>query len=233
MTTKLAAAIFALAASAAWAHRLDEYLQGTILSVEHDRLQAQMTLTPGVAVLPLVMAEIDRDADGEVSAEEQQTYAQRVLNEVSLAIDGVHLTPRLASVRFPALAEMKEGRGEIQIEWVADLPRGGRNRRLLFENHHQSRLSVYQVNVLVPRDPAIGIVAQNRNYTQSRYELEYAQMDVQSDVASKLSGGVSWIGAMALLLATRFVLVKRRAATAPSPRSAGPPSGSSHTCPVR
>jgi hypothetical protein len=40
------------------AHRLDEYLQTTTFSVEKDRVQAQIRLTPGVTVLPLVLAKI-------------------------------------------------------------------------------------------------------------------------------------------------------------------------------
>ena len=49
MRTVLVAAISVLIALPASAHRLDEYLQGTIISVEKNRLHAEMTLTPGVA----------------------------------------------------------------------------------------------------------------------------------------------------------------------------------------
>ena len=48
---------------------------------------------------------------------------------------------------------MKEGLGEIHIEFSCRLaPRAVRNRRLVFENHHQSRISAYLVNCLVPHD---------------------------------------------------------------------------------
>ena len=68
MKSKLAAAVILLLAGIpALAHRLDEYLQATILSIEKNRLQAQMTLTPGVAVYPIVLAAIDTDADGVLS----------------------------------------------------------------------------------------------------------------------------------------------------------------------
>ena len=50
------------------AHRLDEYLQATLLSVEKDRVEAQVRLTPGVAVLPLILAQIDSNRDGILSA---------------------------------------------------------------------------------------------------------------------------------------------------------------------
>jgi hypothetical protein len=59
----------------------------------------------------------------------------------------------------------KEGLGEIQIEFSATLPRGGPNRRLVLENRHQRRIAACLVNCLVPRDPDIRIVAQDRNGT--------------------------------------------------------------------
>jgi hypothetical protein len=60
------------------------------------------------------------------------TRGSRKLGDLSLKIDGQVLTPRLVSTRFPAIQEMKEGRGEIQIEFAADLPSGGPNRKLTF-----------------------------------------------------------------------------------------------------
>ena len=173
--TLWAAAIFLLAGTAALAHRLDEYLQGTIISVEKSRVDAQITLTPGVAVFPFLIADIDANADGVISEAEQSAYAGRILRDVSISIDGHPLTPHLLSAEFPAIEEMKYGRGEIRIEFDARLPQGGPNRKLIFENRHQSRIAAYQVNCLVPRDPGIRILAQNRNYSQSFYELDFVQ----------------------------------------------------------
>jgi hypothetical protein len=80
------------------------------------------------------------------------------------AIGGHQLQLRLVSMEFPAVEQMKEGLGEIRIEFAADVPRGSANRRLIFENHHQSGIAAYLVNCLVPRDPDIRVSAQNRNY---------------------------------------------------------------------
>jgi hypothetical protein len=182
---KSAAAILLLAATCGFAHRLDEYLQGTLIAVDKNRIDAQMTLTPGVAVFPLLIAEIDLDSDGVISRIEQQAYAARVLGDLSIAIDGHPLTLRLLSVRFPTIEEMKEGRGEIRIEFDADLPSGGPNRKLTFKNRHQSKIAAYQVNSLVPSSRDIRILAQNRNYTQSFYELEF----VEGGAGSTSSGG--------------------------------------------
>jgi hypothetical protein len=57
------------------AHRLDEYLQAAMLSLEKDRVQVQLRLTPGVAVFPFIVSIIDTDSDGAISIGEQRAYA--------------------------------------------------------------------------------------------------------------------------------------------------------------
>lgn len=166
------------------AHRLDEYLQATIFSVEKDRVLGSMRLVPGVAVSSAVIASIDTNGDGIISEIEQRAYAERVLGEVSLTVDGNRLRSRLVSVEFPNLEEIKEGLGQIQIEFTASLPRGGSNRRLVFENHHQHQISAYLVNCLVPSDLDIRVVAQNRNEDQSFYQLDYVQATTNSGAVS-------------------------------------------------
>jgi HupE / UreJ protein len=173
----ISAAVLLLLPLSAFAHRLDEYLQATILSVEKDRIQGSMRLIPGVAVSSIVIASIDTNGDGVLSESECRIYAQRVLDDLSLSLNGNRLEPRLVSASFPAPGEMKEGLGEIHIEFTADLPADATNRKLIFENHHQSGISAYLVNALVPRDKNIQITSQNRNENQSFYELDYIQAD--------------------------------------------------------
>jgi len=215
MTTRLAIAgaiLLLWIGTPTSAHRLDEYLQATTISVEKDSLQAQIRLTPGVAVFPNVLANIDTDADGVISEAEQRAYAERVLRDLSLTIDGDRLQLRLVSLKFAQIEEMKEGRGSIQLEFNADVPGGGPNRRLIFENQHQSRIAAYLVNCLIPRDPDIRVTAQNRDYQQSFYQLDYVQADVRSGPLSSSwwlrSWG--WLGTAALLLFAGLAFVWRR-----------------------
>src|SRR4029077_4413194 len=105
-------------------------------------------------------------------------YAERVRRDLLLTIDNHHLQLRLVSSRFPKLEEMKEGLGDILLKFESDVPHGGPNRRLIFENYHQSAISVYLANCLVPRDPNIHVTAQDRNYDQSFYRLDYPQAGV-------------------------------------------------------
>jgi hypothetical protein len=194
-----AAAILVSLAAPASAHRLDEYLQATILSVERDRVQGFMRLVPGVAVYSIVIPGIDTNGDGIISDTERQSYAKRVLGDLSLRIDGHPLQLRLESVDVAGTGEMQEGLGEIRIEFAADLPPASASgRRLIFENHHQNRIATYLVNCLVPRDRTIRINAQNRNQDQSYYQLDYVQ-------------GVSLAPIALLLFAGLVLLVRLRA----------------------
>ena len=208
-----AAAMLLMVGTPVSAHRLDEYLQATTISVDRDRVQTQVRLTPGVAVFPIVLASIDTDANGIISEAEQWAYAERVLGDMSLSIDGDRLQLRLVSLKFAKIEEMKEGGGEIQLEFDADVSSGGPNRRLIFENRHQSRIAAYLVNCLVPRDPDIRITAQDRNYQQSFYQLDYVQAGVRSGLQSSAwwSSSRGWLGAAALLLFAGFAFVWRRA----------------------
>ena len=150
------------------------------------------------------------NADGRISEIEQRAYARQVLNDLSLTIDAQPLIPRLLSFRFPATEEMKQGRGEIQIELDADLPTGIGNRRIILKNNHQSAISAYQANCLVPSDPDIRIFAQNRNYSQSLYEVEYVQAGASSErVPVSQWANAGWAGAFAMLLLARFAMLRK------------------------
>jgi len=179
MKTRLAAATLVFLSSAA-AHRLDEYLQATTISLERDRVQAELRLTPGVAVLPFVLGAIDTDGDGAISAHEQRAYADRVLSDLSLALNGARLRLHLIQVTFPTTEAFKEGLGEIRLDFAAPLPMDTSERKLIFDNHHQEPIAAYLVNCLVPQDPKIRVTAQNRNYNQSHYQLNYVQEGANS-----------------------------------------------------
>lgn len=206
------AALLLAIAAPAFGHRLDEYLQNTIVSVEQRRLRGQMVLTPGVAVLPVVVAQIDTDGSAGISEAEQRAYAARVLRDLSLAVDGEQISPKVISLRFPPMNDIQEGRGEIVLDFEAELPRGGRNRKLTLENRHQSRISAYQVNCLVPGDTHIRIAGQRRNYTQSHYELDFEDTGAhtQSAPLAPLTGRLLWCSPIALLLLARLTFLFRR-----------------------
>lgn len=174
----LLAVLFCWLATPAFAHRLDEYLQATTMALEKDRVVLQLRLTPGVAVAGQVLASINANADGTISDAEQRAYTEQVRPDLSLAIDGRAMPLRLVSYTFPRAEEIISGTGDILLVFEVDLPVGGAaTRRLTFENHHQSAVSVYLVNCLVPRDPDLHVVAQDRSFDQARYQLDFSSKD--------------------------------------------------------
>jgi hypothetical protein len=66
-----AAAILLSLETSASAHRLNEYLQATIICVEKDRAQAFVRLVQGVAVSSIVIPAIDTNGDGIISDTER------------------------------------------------------------------------------------------------------------------------------------------------------------------
>jgi hypothetical protein len=186
----------------AFAHRLDEYLQATTLSLQKDRVEAQIRLAPGVSVFPAVIAAVDTDGDGAVSETEVHAYGERVLRDLSLSVDGERVRLRLVSSDAATTQELREGLGDIRLEVEANVPRGGADRTLVFENHHRGRIAAYLVNCVVPSDPDIRVTAQDRSYDQSFYRLRYvvAGDRAGSPERGRWAGAAGGLGTAALVL---------------------------------
>jgi hypothetical protein len=158
-------------AGEAQAHRLDEYLQSTLISVGQDQVEVEIRLTPGVAVLPVVMAMIDRNHDGRISADEERAYAERVLSEVALDSDGQAIRLTVVGRSFPAVEDMKQGLGTIQLSLRGERRVGHEMR---FVNRHFAGISVYLVNCVLPASGGLRIGRQIRDNLQTEIRFEYA-----------------------------------------------------------
>jgi hypothetical protein len=214
-TRILICALLLLAAVSARAHRLDEYLQATTIAVEKGRVHAEIRLTPGVEVFRAVFADIDRDANAVASDAEQRAYAQRVLEDLSLSIDGTRLALRLVSWRFAPTKLLQEGRGEIQLKFEADVRDAAVTRRLTFENHHHRSIGVYLVNGLVPHDADIRLGTPRRSDDQSFYQLDYIDASAPATASSFMtwSGPWGWIDGALTSLVLALALLRRRTAS--------------------
>src|SRR5579862_2598883 len=62
--------------STALAHRLDEYLQATLVTIDPVEIRFQINLTPGVEVADEVLDQVDRDHDGVISTNEASAYCE-------------------------------------------------------------------------------------------------------------------------------------------------------------
>ena len=156
------------------AHRLDEYLQASRISIEPERIVVEISLTPGAAVAEGVIGAIDRDADRELTQAESVAYAGDVIRSLSLEVDDVERTLVLERYRFPSPAEMKQGLGTIRLYAAATPPDVVGPHRLVFRNTHRSDIGVYLVNALVPSDERVRIHGQSRDFLQREYAVQYA-----------------------------------------------------------
>jgi hypothetical protein len=197
--------LFALGlAGHAAAHRLDEYLQATLIGVTRDGIDLEIQLTPGVAALPVVMAVIDRDRDGRISMEEERVYAARVAREVELRVDGVPAALSLMEYTFPALEAMREGLGTIRMK----LRTTRTGHTLRFENRHLPQLSAYLVNCLAA--PADGLVVsrQERDEAQRSIMFEYSfAAAAPGSLAAWSALAPFWPATLGMLLAARMAVV--------------------------
>jgi hypothetical protein len=170
----IAIAVWLATLPSAGAHRLDEYLQATRFSIDLQRIDLEIDLTPGVAVAAQVLSWIDTDRDGAISRSEGEAYARQMLRSVTLSVDGVPVPVALVESHFPPPADMNLGVGAIQLRATARVPPTGAGRhRVSFLNMHRPELSVYLVNALVPADSRIQIVDQKRDRVQHGLTLDY------------------------------------------------------------
>jgi hypothetical protein len=158
----------------AGAHRLDEYLQATRLSIDLNRIDVEMDLTAGQAMASQVFSWIDTNRDGEISQAEGEAYARQVLGSVTLLADGKPVTLALTEGHFPELREMNVGTGIIRLRATGRMPAAGAGRHeVSFRNNHRPEGSVYLVNTLVPANPRIQIADQQRDHAQHELLMSY------------------------------------------------------------
>lgn len=172
-----ACALIVIDAAPALAHRLDEYLEATTIQVSRQSVQLNLRLAPGVAVAQTVLDSIDVNHDGTISPDEESAYAAIVMNDLSVSVDGQRVVLHPVSRRFAGAAALREGTGEIRLAFAGDITGQGEHRTLTFDNRHRAGIAAYLVNAVVPDDPAIQVVKQTRNFTQSDYELAFDEGD--------------------------------------------------------
>ena len=183
------------------AHRLDEYLQATRLAVEPGRVELALDLTPGIAVADAIVADIDRDRDGALSADEKESFVGAVLQAIVLHIDGtaLHVEPIAAS--FPELDAFRQGDATIRIQSAAAFPRlSNGDHQLVYRNTYRRDVSVYLANALVPSSDRIAVTAQRRDADQHGLTIDFR---VRAPAA--MSTAVSLLGGIAAAMVAAFL----------------------------
>ena len=161
------------------AHVLDQYLQVTQIALGPDGARVELRLIPGVQVADRVFALIDVDGDGQISPGEEQAYVRRVLQDITLEIDGRRAPLVLMGVRFPSRQAMNEGVGAIRLDLASEaaLSTAGEHQ-ISIRNEHLPELGVYMANALVPTTDAIKITGQQRDALQHGLRVDFRVLSV-------------------------------------------------------
>jgi hypothetical protein len=168
------------------AHVLDEYVQSTLVAIGPGDIRLKINLTPGVEIAEKVLAQIDRNGNGVISADEGAAYAARVKSDLTVRLDGREADLKRTQSNFPELPELRTGHGFMQLEFTLTAgPLAAGAHRLTVENRHIPALSVYLFNAAQPESATIQIGKQTRNKNQSTGQIEFT---VQGG-ASPLGGG--------------------------------------------
>jgi len=185
---------------AANAHRLDECLQATRISIDITRVDLEIDLTPGVALASKVFGWIDTNRDGEISNAEGEAYAREMLGSVVLKVDDWPAAVKLVEASFPQFSDMSEGVGTIRLRATTSVPAAGPGRhQVSFLNMHRSEASVYLVNALVPANRRIQLGVGRRDTAQHGLTLEYTiGTDASSDPAFALLVALAMAGCLLL-----------------------------------
>jgi hypothetical protein len=190
------------------AHRLDEYLQATLIGVTRGAIDVEIRLTPGVAMLPVLMATIDQDLDGRISASEERAYVGRVVRDVELRVDGVAAPLSLRESSFPTVEAMREGLGTIVIK----LRTARSGHELRFENRHLPEVSAYLVNCLATPSDGLVVGPQARDEAQRSIEFPYSFGGGAVPArAAWITAGPFWPAAIGMLLMVRMAVLICRA----------------------
>ena len=156
------------------AHRLDEYLQATRLSIDADRIGVEIDLTPGANIASQVARQIDTDGDGRFSTDERRRYAQSVITSMTLMLDG-RVTPlSFAADDFPTVDAMAAGTGMIRLRATARAAAASGRHQLQYRAAPLTGSSVYLVNALIPADARILLEAPQRDAMQRALTLDFS-----------------------------------------------------------
>jgi hypothetical protein len=187
------------------AHRTDECLQAARLAIDPGRVQIELDLTPGIALAEAILADIDRNRDGSLSAEEQQAYGSLVLSALELDVDGTRLRLQAGASSFPEAGAVRRGEGTIRLHSAAMLPRLSAGvHQLLFRNRHRPARSVYLANALVPQSHQVEVTAQRRDVDQTELTIDYVlRAPPAGSAAAWLLGGLAAATVLSALLMRR------------------------------
>src|SRR5690349_4787766 len=101
--------------SVTWAHPLDQYVLASYLSVAPEQIILEIDMTPGVLLAPQFLPTLDTNNDQQISEAEGQTYANLILKNVELRVDGTTRLLTFTKIDMPDFLNLQTGYGTMRL----------------------------------------------------------------------------------------------------------------------
>lgn len=168
-----------IVATPAGAHPLDEYIQATYVTVSPGTATVELKLSPGVLVVPSVLTRLDPDGDQQIADTDARAYADDLLRQVTLRVDGTALPLTINDLQVPTYQLTQAGYGTLVVRALAALPAAadGSSHELTVRNANTADNPRFQINAFVSDHTAVTLGPQQRDSEQRQLEVTFTLGD--------------------------------------------------------
>lgn len=131
------------------AHPVDEVVQAAYLWLAPGAVRLELDLTPGTLVVDTVLQSLDTNADQHITDAEARAYAERVLKQSTITLDGMATAWRLEKVNVPPYQSLKLEGNMLKIYAVAGRADRAGAHTLSYGNRYQLTQSQCIANVFL------------------------------------------------------------------------------------
>lgn len=144
-----------LAPGWAAAHPVDEVVQGAYLTLAPGTVRLELDVTPGPAVAGAVLRSLDARPDRLITDAEARAYAERVLAQSAILLDGVAAAWRLEKVSTPPYDALRLKADTLKIYAVAARPDQVGSHSLSYHNRYRPADSQCIANIFLQPGPGL------------------------------------------------------------------------------
>ncbi|WP_419826202.1 hypothetical protein [Sphingomonas sp.] len=139
----------AMAAGAAFAHPVHEVVQNAYITLSPGTVGLELELTAGPQVAGKIIRALDSNGDRRIGPAEANAFADRMLAQSRLTIDGRSLAIRTLSVEMPSYAALLGAHGTIRIVAAAARPDRAGPATLAYRNGYSPAESRCDANIFL------------------------------------------------------------------------------------
>jgi hypothetical protein len=158
-----------------YAHPRDELEQATYLEILPKHVTIEVNLAPGDIIASDFASLLDTDHDGKMTESEQSAFANQLLSNLLLSIDGTALPLQIKTSQFPPIESLKNGEERIRLTFdspISSLSAG--KHTLRYENRYTlPKIKSGYLATTLAGEQGIEVGTQTRDATQKVIDVEF------------------------------------------------------------